>query len=214
MPDGDRFYRQLVGTGRGWGTVYRIACNNGDFTLLRDKALEAISDNLRRIDPDSVERTIAILHSSFSEEKLQRLGLPSGDTHLKLAQALKMARLQGNFHLVEKLKESAQKVFIANQNSCLTISTDEINERLGQTLAVEIMNSRLDRVRDGIMKERNLDFAEYTKWKQQLEREILEPSKKLIKWDGKQIKKVRKPITRRVDRNATANILGRSLNVM
>lgn len=215
MPDGDRFYRRLVGTGRGWGTVYRIACNNGDFTLLRDKALKGISDNLRRIDADSVERVITILHKSFNEERFQKLSLSSGDNYLKLERALEMSRLQGNFDLVEILKKSAQKVFLANKNSALTISTDEINEKISQTLAVEILDSRVSRVRDGIMKDQNRSFAEQIKWEQDLRREILEPSKKLVKgFTNSKIKKFRSPITRRVDRNATANILSRSLNVM
>lgn len=215
MPDGDRFYRKLIGTGRGWGTVYRIACNNGDFTLLKDKSLKAISDNLRRIDPVSVEKVINILHTAISEERFHILGLSTGDNYLKLEQALRTLRLKGNFDLVEILKKSVQKVFLANKNSCLTVSTDQINEKLGQTLAVEIMDSRLSRVRDGIMKEQNRGFAEQIKWEQDLRREILEPSKKLVKgFVNSKIKKFRSPVTRRVDRNATTNILSRSLNVM
>lgn len=30
MPDGDRFYRRLRGMGKGWVSISRIACNNGE----------------------------------------------------------------------------------------------------------------------------------------------------------------------------------------
>ena len=215
MADGDRFHRALVGTGRGWGTAYRIACNNGNIILLKDKVLKAVADNLRRIEPQSVEKAIDILHGIFDAERWQKLGLSlfNADNFARLESELSMARFQGDFHLTKILENSLKKVFLANKNSCLTISKDEINKRLGQTLAVEITDSRLSCVRDGIMKEQNRTFSEQIKWEQDLRREILEPAKKLVKGfvSGKQTKKFRSPVTRRIDRNATSNILNRSL---
>ena len=214
MPDGDRFYRRLSGTGRGWGTAYRLACNNGSFTLLGDKALKAIADNFNRISPDSISKAIEILLNSFSEERWQKQGLSltSADNHSKLDEALNLSRFQGDFDLVKLLEKSVRKSFLEYKDSCLSVSNREIIETLGQTLASEIMDSRfLSRTRDGIMKEQNRTISEQREWEQQLFKEVSAFSRKLIKWDGIQIKKVRKPITRRIDRNATSNILNRSL---
>ena len=215
MPDGDRFYRRLRGTGRGWVTVSRISCNNGDILLLKDKVLKAVADNLRRIEPQSVEKGIDILHKFFDQERwqIQGLSVSNADNYARLEQELNLTRFQGAYYLTKKFEESLKIVFLANRNSCSTISKDELNEKLGQTLAVEITDARLSCVRDEIMKEQGRTFLEQKKWEEDLQREILEPAKKLVKGfvKGKQIKKFRSPVTRRVDRNATANILSRSL---
>ena len=214
MPDGDRFYRRLSGTGRGWGTAYRLACINSSFTLLGDKALKAIADNFNRISPDSISKAIKILLYSFSEERWQKQGLSltSADNYSKLDEALNLSRFQGDFDLVKLLEKSVRKSYLEYKDSCLSVSNREIIETLGQTLANEIMDSRfLSRARDGIMKEQNRTISEQREWEQQLFKEVSAFSRKLIKWDGIHIKKVRKPITRRIDRNATSNILNRSL---
>lgn len=215
MPDGDRFYRRLKGTGRGWVTVSRIACNNGNIILIKDKIMKAVADNLRKIEPQSVEKALDILHRIFEEERLQKRGLSLSTTNnfIRLEQELRLAKFQGDFHLCIILENSVKKVFLANRNSCLAISSDEINEKLGQTLAVEITDSRLSRVRDLIVEEQNKTYSEHIEWEQNLRREILEPAKKLVKGfvNSKQAKKFRSPVTRRIDRNATSNILNRSL---
>jgi hypothetical protein len=221
MPDGDRFYRRLSGTGRGWGTAYRFACNKSEASFLKGKALEAIADNLRRIEPTSLERAINILHTVFEDEKWQKRGLPfsdgdnyTKDNYTKLEQALTLSRFEGESVLPEVLKKAVLKVFLANRNACLTITEGQITENLGRTLAFEIMDAHfLSRVRDGIMEKQDRNFPEQVKWEQKLRKEIAEPSKKLLKGfvKGKQI---RKPITRRIDKNATSNILSRSLNVL
>ena len=216
MPDGDRFYRRLSGTGKGWGMVYRYACNKIEASFSKDKALQAIADNLRRIEQTSLERAINILHITFEDEKWQKRGLPfsDGDNYSKLEQALTPSRFEGESVLAEVLKKAVRKVFLANKNSCLTISNEQITENLGQTLAFEIMDAHfLSRVRDGIMEKQDRNFPEQVKWEQELKKEIAEPAKKLLKGfvKGKQI---RKPLTKRIDKDATSNILSRSLNVL
>lgn len=214
MPDGDRFYRHLRGTGKGWVSISRMFCNNSDILLLKDKVLKAVSDNLRRIETQSVEKGIAILHSAFDEEKWQKQGLSlSGvDNFSRLERSLGFAKLQGDFYLTKILENSIKKVFIANKNSASTISKEVINEKLGQTLAVEITDARLSCVRDEIMKETGRSYTEQIKWEKHLQREISEPAKKLVKgFANSKIKKFRSPVTRRIDRNATENILNRSL---
>lgn len=215
MPDGDRFYRRLRGMGKGWVSISRIACNSGNIMLLNDSVLKAVANNLRSIESASVERAIDILQSAFDEERWQKQGLSlsNADNFARLERAINIARFQGDFYLTKILENSLKKVFLANKHSCLTISKDEINEKLGQTLAVEITDSRLSSVRDLIMKEQDKTFSEQIKWEQDLRREIIEPAKKLVKGfvNSKQTKKFRSPVTRRVDRNATSNILNRSL---
>ena len=216
MPDGDRFYRRLSGTGRGWGTVYRFACNKSEASFSKDKALEAIADNLRRIEQTSLEKAINILHTAFEDEKWQKRGLPfsTGYNFSKLEQALALFRFEGESVLAEVLKKSVRKVFLANKNSCLTITSEQITENLGQTLAFEIMDAHfLSRVRDGLMEKQGRDVPEQIRWEQELEKEIAEPAKKLLKGfvRGKQI---RKPVTKRVDKDATSNILSRNLNIL
>jgi hypothetical protein len=214
MPDGDRFYRRLIGTGKGWGTAYRIACNGSGDIFLKDAAMKAVADNVRRISPDSMERAIGILHKSFDEERWQKQGLSlsSSNNFSRLEQALNTAGLQGDFDLVKILEKTAKKVFLEHKESCFSISKNELNESFGQTLASEIMDSRfLSRTRDGMMKEQNRSVPEQKEWERRLIKDVKEASRKLIKWHGKQIKKVRKPVTRRIDRNATSNILNRSL---
>lgn len=109
MSDGDRFYRKLVGTGRGWGTAYRLACNNSNTIFVKDRALKAIADNLRRISADSMERAINILHKSFDEERWQKQGLPFsvGDNYSILERDLNLSRFQGDFYLVKILEKSS-----------------------------------------------------------------------------------------------------------
>ena len=215
MPDGDRFYRRLSGTGRGWGTVYRLACNKSEADFLKDKTLKAIADNLRRIESTSLEKAINILHTAFEDEKWQKRGLPfsAGDNYTKLEQALTLSRFEGESNLAEVLKKAVLKDFLANRNSCLTITKEQITENLGRTLAFEIMDAHfLSRVRDGIMEKQDRNFPEQVKWEQKLRKEIAEPAKKLLKGfvKGKQI---RKPVTKRIDKDATSNILNRSLNI-
>jgi hypothetical protein len=137
MPDGDRFYRHLRGTGRGWVSIARMSCNNSDIFLLKDKVLKAVTDNLRRIDTQSVEKGIAILHSAFDEERWQKQGLSlsNADNFSRLEQALSFARFQGDFRLTKTFEDSLKKVFLDNKNACSTISKEEINEKIGQTLA-------------------------------------------------------------------------------
>jgi len=218
MPDGDRFYRRLRGMGKGWVTIARMSCNSGDIFLLNDKVLKAVTANLREIEPQSVEKGIDILHKCFDEERWQKQGLSlsNADAFAKLEQELSFARFQGDFYLTKKFEETLKKVFLHYRNSALTISKEEINERLGQILAVEITDARFSCVRDEIMREQNRIFSEQKKWEQDLHRQLLEPAKKLVKGfvKGKQIKKFRSPVTRRVDKNATANILNRGLTAL
>lgn len=215
MPDGDRFYRRLRGTGRGWVSIARMACNNGDIFLLNDKVLKAVTANLREIEPQSVEKGIDILQRCFDEERWQKqsLSLSKADVFTKLEQQLSFASFQGDYYLTKKFEESLKKVFLTYRNSALKITKEEINERLGQTLAVEITDARFSCVRDEIMREQNRTFSEQKKWEEDLHRQLLESAKKLVKGfvKGKRIKKFRSPVTRRVDRNATANILNRGL---
>ena len=191
--------------------------SNKDYTdFPRDKVLKAIADNFRRISPESLEKAVNILHKAFEGEKWQKRGLPfsEGDNYSKLERTLNLSKFEGESVLPEVLKKSVRKVFLANKNSCLTISNEQITENLGRTLAFEIMDSHfLSRVRDGIMEKQNRSFPEQVKWEQDLRKEIAEPAKKLLKGfvKGKQI---RKPVTRRIDKDATSNILNRSLNVL
>lgn len=219
MPDGDKFFRRLIGTGKGWGTVYRIACNNASLDILKDKVMKACADNLRRISPDSVEEVINVLHNAFQQEKWQRQGLPVSikDTYLKLEYDLRVLKIKGEYNLGVILEKSIKKVFLANRNSSISITKQEINEKLGQTLAIEIMDSRcLSRIRDGIMEKQNRTMPEQIKWEQELRREIIVPAQKMIKnfLNGKQTKKFRAPIARKVKRDSTSNILNRSLAVL
>lgn len=210
MPDGDRFYWQLRGTGRGWGTAYRLAGNNSDPVFIKDRVLKAIADNFRRISPESMEKAVNILHKAFEDEKWQKRGL----NYLKLERVLNLSGFKGESVLAEVLKKSVRKVFLENKNSSLTITGEQITENLGRTLAFEIMDAHfLSRVRDGIMNKQNRSFPEQVSWEQELRKEISEPAKKLLKGfvKGKQI---RKPVTRRIDKDATSNILGRRLNVL
>jgi hypothetical protein len=215
MPDGDRFYRRLKGMGKGWISVSRIACNNGNIMLLDDSVLKAVANNLRSIEPASVESGIDILHSAFDEERWQKrnVSLSNADNFARLERAISVARFEGDSYLTKKFEESLKTVFLKYRKFCLTITKDEINERLGQTLAVEITNARLSCVRNEIMKEQNRTFSEQIKWEKELEKKISEPAKKLVKAfvNSKQTKKFRSPVTRRIDRNATSNILNRSL---
>ena len=216
MPDGDRFYRRLSGTGRGWGTVYGLACNKSEASFPRDKALKAIADNLRRIEQTSLEKAINILHTAFEDEKWQKRGLPfsDGDNYTKLEQALSLSRFEGENRLPEILKEAVRKDFLKNRKSCLTLTKEQIIENFGQTLAFQIMDSRfLSRVRDGIMEKQDRSRPEQIKWEKELRKELAEPAKKLLKGfvKGKQI---RKPVTKRVNKDATSNILSRSLNIL
>ena len=215
MPDGDRFYRRLKGMGKGWVSISRIACSKEDTLLLNDKVLEAIADNLRSIS-DSVEESVSLLHRAFEEERWQKQGLPflSVDSFEKLDQELGRQNFQGNFQLNQILINSIKKVFLANKNNCLIITESQINAKIGETLAVEITDSRLSCVRDLVMQEQNRNGSEQREWEQQLFREISEFSQKLIKLDGKQLRKVRKPVTRRIDKNATESILNRSLSAL
>jgi hypothetical protein len=212
MPDGDRFYRHLRGMGKGWVSIARMSCSNSDIFLLNDKALEAVADNLRSIS-DSVEKANLILHRAFEEERLQKRGLLEFpvNSFMLLEQELAKQSFQGDFQLNYIVKNSVKKVFLENKNDSLIITEAMINRKLEQTLAVEITASRLSCVRDLIMNEQNRTFSEQKEWEYRLYREIKASSKNLIRWDDKQIKKVRKPITRRIDRNATENILDRSL---
>lgn len=215
MLDGDRFYRRLRGMGKGWVSISRIACNNDDITVLSDKVLEAIAENFRSIS-DSIEKCVDLLHSAFEEERWQKRGLLLSpvDSFVKIERALGKQNLQGNFQLNQILINSIKKVFLVNKNDCLIITEAQINEKIGETLAVEITDSRLSCVRDFVMDEQNRNGSEQREWEKRLFREISAFSKKLIKLDGTQIKKVRKPVTRRIDRNATANILNRSLSAL
>ena len=215
MPDGDRFYRRLRGMGKGWVSISRIACNNDDITLLSDKVLEAVAENFRSVS-DSIEKSIDLLHKAFEEERWQKRGLLLSpvDSFVKLERELGKQNLQGNFQLNQILINSIKKVFLANKNDCLIVTESQINEKIGETLAVEITDSRLSCVRDFIMDEQNRNGSEQKEWEKKLFRKVSAFSRKLIKRDGTQIKKIRKPVTRRIDRNATANILNRSLSAL
>lgn len=219
MPDGDKFYRRLSGTGRGWGTVYRMSCNNSPFAHLKDKAMKAVADNLRRISPDSVETAISILHKSIEQEKWRQRSFltPVVDSYLQLERDIRGSRFDGDFNLVKILERSIEKVFIDNRYSSISITKEEINEKLGQTLAKEIIDSRfLSRVRESIMETQNRSISEQIKWEKELCRELMEPAGKIIKnfLNGKQLKKFRAPVVRRIDRNATSNILNRPLSAL
>ncbi len=216
MPDGDKFYRNLIGTGRGWRKVYNLAINNSKPSFSKDKALDAIVDNLKRIESASLEKAINLLHTAYEDEKWQKRGLPFsvGDNYSKLEQSLTLSRFEGEHRLSEILKEAVRKDFLKNRKFCLTLTNNQIIENFGQTLAFQIMDSHfLSRVRDGIMEKQGRSRLEQMKWEQELRKEIAEPAKKLLKGfvKGKQI---RKPVTKRIDKNATSNILSRSLNVL
>lgn len=59
MPDGDRFLRKLRWTGRGWGKVYSLACNNSAF--LPAQISKALANNMRNFSTESIAGTIGVL---------------------------------------------------------------------------------------------------------------------------------------------------------
>lgn len=84
--------------------------------LLNDSVLKAVANNLRSIEPASVERTIYILQSAFDEERWQKQGLSlsNADNFARLERAISIARFQGDFQLTKILENSLKKVFLAN----------------------------------------------------------------------------------------------------
>lgn len=217
MPDGDRFMRKLKGTGNGWGVAYRLAASD-DLVHLPNKVVKACADNLRRIEPDLIFRTVSAVCDAFEREKWSRESnlLSAVEVSLKLDNDLRSISGSSDYDLIDLLKKSAQSVFNANRNDYVAISSDQIAERLGNTLIIEIMDSRfLSRVRDGIMEQQGRDVGEQIMWEQDLRAQVLPKAGKMVKnfFKGDKTKKFRAPADKRPTKT-TFEILKQKMPVL
>lgn len=217
MSDGDRFMRKLSGTGKGWGVAYRFASSN-DLVHLPHKIVQACADNLRRIEPDLIFGAVSAICDAFEREKWSRESnlLSSAEVTLKLDKDLRAINGSGDYDLIDLLKKSAQSVFNANRNDYASISDKQIAECLGNTLIIEVIDSRfLSRVRDGIMEKQNRSVGEQIIWEQDLRGKVLPEARKMVKnfFKGEKAKKFRAPAARR-SKKATSDILKQKMPVL
>lgn len=217
MPDGDRFMRKLKGTGKGWGVAYRLASSN-DLVHLPHKIVQACADNMRRIEPELIFGAVNALCGAFEREKWSRESnlLSSVEVSIKLDKDLRSIKGSADYDLIDLLKKSAQSVFNANRNDYTSISEKQIAERLGNTLIIEVMDSRfLSRVRDGIMEKQNRNVGEQMIWEQDLRGKVLPEAKRMVKnfFKGEKTKKFRVPAVRNL-RKTTSDILKQKMPVL
>ncbi len=216
MPDGDRFLRKLIGTGRGWGTAYKLASCNSEY--LPAQIIKACADNLRGFSDESIPAAIESLNTAFDREKwsVNENLLSSLDVFSILERECRSIKLKEGFELGNILEKSIKSVFLANKNDAAKISGENIVERLGETLALNIMDSRwLSRVRDGVMAHQNRDITEQRIWEQNLRGQILPAARKMMKsyCEGKNNKKFRAPAFKKA-KKSTSDILTKRLTVL
>lgn len=216
MPDGDRFLRKLRWTGRGWGKAYSLACNNSVFLLAQIS--KALANNMRNFSAESIAGAIGVLSDAFGRETYygQTNLLPSSNIFLTLENEYRLLNVKGDFDLVNILEKSVKSVFIANKNGSATMTDELIAEKLGETLSLNIMDSRwMSRVRDGVMVKQNRDFIEQQMWEQDLKGKVLPIARKMMKnfFKGKYNKKFRAPSYKQAKR-ATSELMNQRMPVL
>lgn len=216
MPDGDRFMRKLKGTGRGWGIAYKLACN--DSIYLPSQIMKACADNFRSFSDGALNGAVDVLANAFEREnwsKKENL-LSSSDVFLNLEREYQALNIRGDYDLVGILEKTVKSVFVANRNGSAAMTREKTAERLGESLALNIMDSRwMSRVRDGLMEKQSRSVPEQIKWEQNLRGQILPAARKMMNnsFKGKDIGKFRAPVIKR-PKKSTSEILTQKMSVL
>lgn len=214
MPDGDRFMRQLAGTGRGWGKAYSLASNGSEY--LPGQVIKACADNFRRLSEAAIQGAVNALTAAFERQvwaDRERL-MSSPEVFLKLKDDCKRLKVEGDYNLVGTLERTVESVFIAYKNDSQAMDRAVVAEKLGAHLALNLMDSRwLSRVRDGLMEKLNHSLPEQIKWEQDLRAQVLPAAKKMIKIEDERVKTFRAPAGKQ-KKKSTSEILGKALRVL
>lgn len=220
MPDGDRFMRQSVGTGRGWGKSYSLALNDSPYLL--GQITKACADNFRRLGTDDIRKSVDILTVAFERQsRLDKNNLmASANVFFDLKIEFRRLKAQGDYDLVGVLGRTIESVFNTYKDDCENMSRNKVIEKLGESLTLNIMDSRwLSRVRDGLMEKLGRDQFEQMKWEQDLRAKMIPEGRKMLKNafkgedKGEEVKAFRAPASKQKKR-ATADILSKKLNVL
>ena len=215
MPDGDRFMRRLIGTGKGWGKAYSLACNESMY--LPSQIIKACADNFRRFPDGAIEGAVTVLANAFERQSWFEANLiSSARVFLILNDEYRRLKVGGDPNLAGILERTVESVFNAYKNYCKAMSRNSIAEKLGVALALNIMDSRwLSRIRDGLMEKSNRDVPEQIKWEQDLRVKIIPEARKMIKssFKDEKVKTFRAPASKQ-KKKSTSEILSKGLKVL
>ena len=216
MPDGDRFMRQLIGTGRGWGKAYSLACNDSPY--LFDQVIKACADNFRRFSDGAIQGAVNVLTAAFERQSWSDKDnlMSSAEVFLKLKEEYRQLKVDGDYDLVGVLERTVESVFNIYKNDSRAMNRSRVAEELGSNLASNIMDSRfLSRVRNGLIEKSNRDFSEQLKWEQDLRMKVSPAAKKMVinAFKGEKVKIFRAPASKQKKRS-TSDILSKGLKVL
>lgn len=216
MPDGDRFMRRLIGTGKGWGKAYALACNESPY--LTEKVIKACADNFRRFSDGAIEGAVNVLTTAFERQSWSDKEnlISSAKVFLMLKDDYQRLKVEGDYDLVGILERTVESVFSIYKNDCKVMDKNTVAEKLGESLALNIMDSRwLSRIRNGLMEKLNRSIPEQIKWEQDFRSKIIPDAGKMMKnaFKGEKLKTFRAPASKQ-KKQPTSDILSKELRVL
>src|ERR1700680_1477581 len=184
MPDDDRFERLL--RGRGWRGAYRLAAGNSTMPLLVDSLMKAAAHALRnQAQSPSLSKVMNVLRESMTFQSLSDGRKTSGglDGFERLRNGLDQIEADDLGYVGTQLAiRAAEKVFGEQSRQTGAVSSEEIQDRLGETFVADLVDHQwLSRVRTGVADKNNRNVDQQLTWEQGLRESMKPQARKLFR---------------------------------
>jgi hypothetical protein len=184
MPDDDRFERLL--RGRGWRGAYRLAAGNSTMPLLVDSLIKAAAHALRnQAQSPSLSKVMNVLRESMTFQSLSDGRKTSGglDGFERLRNGLDQIEADDLGYVGTQLAiRAAEKVFVEQSRQTGAVSSEEIQDRLGETFVADLVDHQwLSRVRTGVADKNNRNVDQQLAWEQGLRESMKPQARKLFR---------------------------------
>lgn len=182
MPDSDRFERRL--RGKGWRSVYRLACSRAPINAVVDRVMGAVANVFRTESIEGIQKIFTalregldLLRNPLFKEPLSQQAFDQVTSNVQA-----IVRDEG-FSEVCRLTERAMLRTFNEIDRCGQIpSKDVIAQQLTKNLVWGLAERRcLSAVRDGMMERSGRNNEAQLNWEAELNNAIAEPCASLSK---------------------------------